>query len=254
MDEYKWLTVTNADNKKLTRFIHPKICVDKGEVKLVQNQWVEPQIIYLCESQDPRIPVKDEYGYAIHPYLLVELLKEEDEIRVQRDGESRKLGFFDNEDQIINDGDPIPLGFKRGEESPRVGAGGGPTPFILEPDINSRFKIQVKGRHKNIKVKLREDEEDEEEEEVRQQPRITEEDIRELQHLVPDDEIQFRIVNQILQFLISDPSKIKYIGELLNINGWSLEDTGEIEEISGASAAGSILHIYNINKLPAEEE
>ena len=52
-----------------------------------------------------------------------------------------------------------------------------------------------------------------------------------------------------VQFLISNRSQLESLNRLLNRNGWSLEDTGKTDQLSGAaSAAGSIVHIYNIKR------
>jgi len=267
MDEYKWLTVTNADNKKLTRFIHPKICVDnKG--KLVQNQWVEPQIKYLCELKDvdliDKLENDDEKrtGYPIHPYLLVEKLLDKGQITVPDNGESRKFGFFDFSDNSLTEAEQAQEGFMK-DEGAAAGAGGGDIMYREVVDINHKFKID-----KNIKVKLREDEEEMERprrrrRQRRSQPRITEEDKETLEQLIRGDDnfqyITFRWNGQIPQILMSDTDlpELKFIDTLLHAYRWSLEYTGEIEEISGAdgatSAAGSEVHVYNINKLPDEE-
>ena len=150
MDEYKWLTVTNADGNKLTRFIHPKICVDsEDEDKLVQNQWVEPQIRYLCELKG--LDITDEYEYDIHPYLLVdELLKQDDEITVPRNDRSEQLGFFDFKDDILTEEEQAPEGFIK-DEGVAAGAGGGDLVYRLLADINHRFKID----DRKIKVEQR---------------------------------------------------------------------------------------------------
>jgi len=231
MDEYKWLTVTNADNKKLTRFIHPKICVD-SEGKLVQNQWVEPQIKYLCESKNvdliDKLENDDEKrtGYPIHPYLLVDELLKEEEITVLRNDQSRKLGFFDFSDNRLSDAQQAPEGFIKDEGA------------VAGADAEEEEEVRPRPRRR------------------RTQPRITEENKEALEQLISDNHIDdfFRWHGSILQFLILDTSQLEFIGELLRQHRWSLQDTGKTERLSGASsAAGSLVHIYNINKLPDEE-
>ena len=49
--------------------------------------------------------------------------------------------------------------------------------------------------------------------------------------------------------------ELQFIDLLLHTKGWSFTDTHKTEELpSASSAAGTEVHIYNINKLSAEEE